>query len=175
MSERIENFIKHLITLKESKKAMAFLRRSLGFKPGCYVPSFPYIEPFINLEIDNDPYRIPFYLIAGLFALYPFHSDVESFATVFGKLANKSQGEGVEKRFIALLGTEFENLSVHLRYAFSLINQDKSLEVNFIKLAKNIRQWQFADKDRLKEEWARDFYRAYKLTNKEKTTIISQD
>lgn len=178
MSNQIENFIDYLINLKKDKNrcALAILKRSLGFQPGTYHPSYPYVEPFISSDMDVcNPYRKALYLVAGLFAKHPHHFEDKTFASVFGAIANESKKESkkesFEKRFITLLGAESDTLPTYLRQAISLIGAEGEMGIDFVRLTKDIFKWSVnKDKQKLKIKWARDFYRAYKLSKSEQLT-----
>lgn len=165
MSNHTQQFIENLIDLKfkQDRRALAILKRSLGFKPGYYPPAYPYVEPFISADKEVwDPYRQALYLIAGLYALYPHHSDACTFASAFGSIAKerkmKTDSESLEKRFVALLSTEIESLTTYLRQAISLIGSEEK-GINFIQLIKDVSRW--SGDYNVKQNWARDFYRNY--------------
>lgn len=175
MSEHAERFIEYLLQLagpQGNRGAMATLRRSLAFAPGCYPPAYPYVEPFVGHERSvRDARRLALYGVAGLFARHPAHRR-QSFASAFGELlrqrvsVGKGNGDSVEKRFIALLGADPENVLDYLRQAVSLLAATE-LGLDYARLLDDLSHWMRpdGDRDRLRQQWARDFYRAAQATS----------
>lgn len=161
MRDHIQNFIGYLMDLQKDKTAMAILKRGLGFKPGSHFHSYPYVEHFLSHD-SKESYRRSLYLVASLFAYYPHHDEdnSNSFAAVFARVAKEKESKSMAKRFISLLEAEKEDLSNHLRQAFSLLPKQEGKNINFVKLAKDISHWSSSNK-KVKEKWARDFYRIY--------------
>lgn len=166
MSESARSFIDHLARLKESDRgALAYLKRSLGFEPGAYPPAYPYVERYVGADKHaEDPWRKALYLTAGLFALNPKHQTGVSFATTLGKLGQQRSSASIEQRFIALLGAEPQSLPTLLRQAMSLLAADGHF-CDFASLQDDLARWlnphAHEQRDRLRQQWARDFYRTY--------------
>ena len=179
MSHHSQKFIDHLLNLAEHNRgALAILRRSLGFNTGGFPPAYPYVEVFVGEDREaSDPYRMALYLAAGLFALHPHHSETTSFASAFGELAFKRESSSIERRFISLLGAEPENLANYLRQALSLLAAD-GLAFNYVWMIDAIALWLKAGnsekRDKLRQQWARDFYRAYNRQFKDQETSKEQ-
>jgi CRISPR system Cascade subunit CasB len=85
-------FVDHLQRLSQSNRgALAELRRSLTFAPGTAPRVFPYVEPFIAADEHPDSARRQsHYLVAGLFALHPKHSEM-TLAKAMGVLYRKQE------------------------------------------------------------------------------------
>lgn len=166
MSAHAQSFITHLIGQKERERgAFAHLKRSLSFDPGAYPRAYPYVERFVGAERQaDDPWRKALYLTAGLFAFHPQHHADASFAAAFGQLGHTRDSASIEQRFIALLGAEPESLPTLLRQAVSLLAAD-ALGCDFASLLDDLARWlnpyDQEGRDRLRQRWARDFYRAY--------------
>ena len=165
MSSLAQAFIAHLSTLAESERGgMAMLRRSLTFDPGAFPAAYPYVERFVgqNRRAD-DPYRRALYLTAGLFALHPEHTGKVSFAAAFGCLARERGSGSIEQRFVTLLSAEPESLPNLLRQSVSLLAAD-GLGFDYVRLLDDLTRWLnvFGQelRDNLRQQWARDFYRA---------------
>ncbi|EIK54347.1 CRISPR-associated Cse2 family protein [Stutzerimonas stutzeri TS44] len=162
MSEHAEQFIAHLIALKaRDRGALAALRHSLAFEPGSYPRAFPYVERFAGaVAHERDARRLALYAVAGLFARHP-HKQAQSFATAMGELMSRRQSPSIEGRFIALLGADAENIVEYLRQAVSLLAAD-DIGCDYARLLDDLTQWlnPNADPSRLRQRWARDFYRA---------------
>ena len=169
MSELTQAFIAHLSNLNEHDRgAFAHLKRSLGFEPGAYVLGYPYVERFVGADKHaNDPWRKALYLTAGLYAFHPQHSPDTSLAAAFGRLARERGSGSLEHRFIALLGAESESLPSLLRQMVSLLNAD-GIGCDYASLLDDLARWFGAldtsdeqRRDWVRQQWARDFYRAY--------------
>lgn len=167
MSEHAEAFIAHLNALKERDRgALAALRHSLAFEPGCYPKAFPYVERFAGAAVhERDARRLALYAVAGLFARHPLQQ-AQSFATALGKLMARRQSQSVEGRFIALLGADAENIVDYLRQAFSLLAAD-GIGCDYVRLLNDLSRWlnPSTDPSQLRQRWARDFYRATQATH----------
>lgn len=166
MSEHAQSFISHLIGIRERDRgAFAHLRRSLGFAPGAYPPSFPYVERFVGADKHaDDPHRQAMYLTAGLFAFHPLHREGTSLAAALGQVGRSRESASVEQRFIALLNAEPESLPAMLRQSISLLAAD-GIGLDYARLLDDLARWfnpwNLEARDRLRQRWARDFYRAY--------------
>ena len=169
MSEHAERFIEYLLRLagpQGDRGAMATLRHSLAFAPGCYPPAYPYVERFVGSErVVSEARRRALYGVAALFARHPQHRP-QSFASAFGELFHQRGSASVEQRFIALLGADPENILDYLRQAVSLLAADK-LGLDYARLLDDLSHWMRpdGDRDRLRQQWARDFYRAAQATS----------
>jgi CRISPR system Cascade subunit CasB len=159
------DFVRHLQQLAaDHRAALAVLRRSAGFDPGAYPPAFPYVERYVPDDSHaQDHRRQARYLLATLFALHPHHLEGCSLAAAFGRLMRKRESDSIEKRFVALLAADPEQLPVYLRQAVSLLAADDfgcdyaSLETD---LARWLNPFDIDQRDRVRQRWARDFYRA---------------
>ncbi|MFC0708615.1 type I-E CRISPR-associated protein Cse2/CasB [Azorhizophilus paspali] len=170
MNESAQAFIAHLGELYEhDPAAIAALRHSQGFAPGAYPPAYPYVERFVRADSHaQDPRRLAFYVVAGLFARHP-HPAPRSLAASFGELFEKRRrmsggGGSIEKRFIALLGADAENLPDYLRQAVSLLATE-DLGLDYTALLRDLGFWlnprlEPEVRDRIRQRWARDFYGA---------------
>ncbi len=165
MSEHAQKFIEHLQALEQRDRgALAALRHSLAFDPGTYPGAFPYVERFAGSAVhERDARRLALYAVAGLFAMHPVQG-AQSFAASFGELMSRRGSDSIEKRFIALLGADPENIVVYLRQAASLLAAD-NIGCDYVRLLDDLSQWMNANTDpagldRLRQRWARDFYRS---------------
>jgi len=169
MSEHAQSFIAYLTDLAQRDRgALAYLRRSLAFAPGAYPPAYPSVERFVGPDRHaDDPRRKALYLAAGLFALHPEHRIDHSLAAALGHLARTRESASIEQRFIALLGAEPEGLPNFLRQAVSLLAADGH-PCDYVRLLDDLGIWlrpfDNEGRDRVRQRWARDFYRAYDAT-----------
>jgi len=169
VSEHSEQFVRHLAMLEERDRgALAVLRHSLAFEPGTYPRAFPYVEQFAgNATRDRDARRLALYAVAALYARHP-QQHRRSLSTAFGQLAvkrkapaDKEYSTSIENRFVALLGADAENIFNYLRLAISLLAAD-DIGFDYAALLDDLSYWMCpsANTDRLRQSWARDFYRA---------------
>jgi CRISPR system Cascade subunit CasB len=164
VNEHARNFIMHLIHLREqNRRAIAVLRRSLSFSPGKYPPAYPYVERFVGAEWhEADPFRLALYLVAGLFALHPNNAS-RRLAASLGDLMLRRGSESIEKRFIALLGADADNLEEYLRQIVTLLAAD-DCGLDYIALLNDLPYWLNPNatekRDQIRQRWARDFYGA---------------
>lgn len=168
MSEYTESFVTHLQALAlRDRGALAALRRSLGFAPGAYPPAYPAVERFAAQGPDSETQRQALYLCAGLFALHPLHAQGHTLAAALGRAMRQRDSDSIEKRFVALLACEPDSLPNHLRQAVSLLAADR-LPVDYADLLADLgrllQRWNEEQRDRVRQRWARAFYRALEPT-----------
>jgi len=154
----MSTFIEWLEGLNEKDtKVRAVLRRSLAFDPGSYVHAFPYVEPFVG-NGDNARRRETLYLVAGLWAAH-WHEDVRGQPLALGKACALHQlasgSTSTERRFIALLDADRDQLPHRLRQIIALL---KEQSIDFEALLSGLLYWD-DDQKRTQNAWARDFYR----------------
>lgn len=163
MSTFSESFVEHLRRLGERDRgALAALRRSLAFAPGAYPPAYPVVERFAAKEGTREALRLALYLSAGLYALNPRHHSRRSFADALAQAMIERKSDSIERRFIALLSADAESLPTHLRHAVQLLAAGE-LGFDFTLLLDDLAvwldPWRLDDRDRVRQRWARDFYR----------------
>ncbi len=160
-----EDFLRHLMAIAETDRgALAALRRSLSFEPGCYPAAFPSVERFVGPERHAlDPFRKALYLVAGLFARHPAQRTGQSLAAAFGQMRLQRDSASIEKRFVALLSADPDSLPDHLRQAVSLLAAD-GIPLDYGRLLNDLARWldphAHEKLDDIRQRWARDFYRA---------------
>lgn len=142
---------------KKDTKVRAVLRRSLAFGPGTFVPAYPYVEPFIKAE-SSSWRREMHYLVAGLWAAH-LREERQGDRRTIGKACAVYQAASgsasVERRFIALLDSDGDQLPNHLRQMIALL---KEQPIDFDALLIGLLYWN-DDQKRTQNAWAQDFYR----------------
>jgi CRISPR system Cascade subunit CasB len=63
----------------------------------------------------------------------------------------------IERRFVALLDADEEQLPHHLRQMVQLLRADQSIRIHWGPLLQDLRQWSYTDR-RVQRRWARAFY-----------------
>jgi CRISPR system Cascade subunit CasB len=161
MSDLSVKFIEHLKkTAEQNRAARATLRRSLSFPPGEWPPAFPYVEPFCAREGNEkmDWRRRMLYLIAGLWAAAgPAGPGKESLAPLGQAVrwyADKHDSASTEKRFIALLDADPDQLPHRLRQMCALL---KEYSLDFAAMLDGLLYWNFPER-RTRTRWARHYY-----------------
>ena len=162
-NDRDKAFVARLDNLvaDEDRGALAALRRGLGRPPGAAPEMYPIVERWLPADSDagrDDPY----YTVA---ALYAFHQAGRPAAAArppanlgasFALLAQSTQSESIEKRFVALLNCRRDDLHVHLRHAVGLL-KSKDIPVDWAQLAADIRAWSW-EKRPVQRAWAKAFW-----------------
>jgi CRISPR system Cascade subunit CasB len=102
-------------------------------------------------------------LVSGLFALHPFHTPGGNLGSVMaavslsrGQPAGGSKLPHLERRFIALLEADAEDLVHHLRRAVSLARAAE-VPLDWARLLQDLRQWEDPSQW-VQGEWARSFW-----------------
>ncbi len=148
-----ERFLEWLEALKGKKAwrpARAALRRSLAFPPGAYPKAMPYVEPFVREEGWQ---REAYYLVAALYALKDgAHQEGRTLARALREKARKSNS--VEKRFLALLDADRDQIAFRLRQAVALVEGG----LDFAQLLDDLVEWFDFKGLRVRARWAREFY-----------------
>lgn len=151
-------FLEWLEKLKEQKAwtpARAALRRSLAFDPGTYPPAMRYVEPFVQEE---GWAREAHYLVAGLYALKDgVHQEGRTLAQALREAMKERKSESIEKRFLALLDADRDQIAFRLRQAVGLVEGG----MDFARLLDDLLGWFHPDR-RAQARWAGEFYREEK-------------
>ena len=160
----MSGFIERLEVLNEKDtKVRAVLRRSLAFDPGKYFKAFPYVEPFVKGD-GNSWRREKYYLVAGLWATHWREGRTGTPMSIGEACAiyrDKSDSSSTERRFIALLDSDYDQLPHRLRQMVALL---KDYNLDFAAMLwdadkkTGLLNWDDEQK-RTQNDWARDFYR----------------
>ncbi len=149
-------FIKYLENLSrlQDRAALANLRRGLGRKPGAAMEMYPYLGQFLPTE-RNTRYDNAVFIVAALFAYY---SDAPKTSGNLGASLRrlKDESDSIEKRFVALLNAEPDELPNYLRQIIGLL-KSKAVAVNWEQLFDDVRQWN-SDNRYVQTRWARSFW-----------------
>ncbi|MCC6998528.1 MAG: type I-E CRISPR-associated protein Cse2/CasB [Deltaproteobacteria bacterium] len=103
--------------------------------------------------------------VAVLFAEHPEQGE-RSLAGGLRQLADREgSGDGVERRFVALLGAHAEDVTHHLRHAVALL-RGAEIALDWNDLFDTLRNWGHPDRF-AQRRWARAFWSARTDTNTE--------
>lgn len=163
---------------RNGRAALAALRRGLGKEPGTAMETFRHVVPYLPNDIrDGDERR--YYLVASLFALHPDSAWPEeelqsrrrppNLGNSFRKLGDdyrkgqavptgddKNRVSPVERRFVALLNSDREDLPTHLRQAAGLLKA-KDVPIDWAVLLGDLLWWD-SDSHRVQRQWASAFW-----------------
>lgn len=159
-TSKVKEFVSRLERLVEEgdSATLAQLRRSLAFEPGTYVYAFPFVERFtVGLSPER---RKLYFLIAGLLALHPESNKNprEDFGRTLQRLyLEQDKSPSTERRFLALLEADDDQLPQHLRQLLNLLKA-KGLTVNWERLLQDLINRQYHPEE-TKRRWAQSFYR----------------
>ena len=157
--------------------AMAALRRSLAFEPGNDPKSFRYVERFVPRHLHgSDPLRKAMYAVAGLYASHP-EAGLRPLPAVYGRLVRDEPRPSLESRFIALLDADADGVVTHLRQIVSLLKSagrgyDHAALLNDLRWLLDDRMGS-ESRDRVRREWARQFYGAAQSDDTEDPTAAA--
>jgi CRISPR system Cascade subunit CasB len=104
-----------------------------------------------------------YYMVASLFATHRVDWQGEagngrsSLGASFAQLARRTDSQGVERRFMALLECDAEDLPEHLRHAVSLLKAHE-VAVDWAELLRDVLRWD-SDERCIQRKWARTYWR----------------
>lgn len=179
MDQQADAFIHYLQSLKakDDRRALAILRRGITHEPGADFRMFPYVERFVPSQAhERDSRRLAMYAVASLYAWHPQH-EKQSFAAAFGRLWRSLDRDSLEQRFMGLLAADAENVVDYLRQAITLLAVHE-LGLDYVRLLKDLTRWMNpavnpATRDRIRQTWARDFYRGAPTGASAETSVQS--
>jgi CRISPR system Cascade subunit CasB len=154
-----EKFISYLekFVRDENRAALAHLRRGLGKDSATATEMFPYISGWTANLTRRD--ENAYFLVASLIGLYPTNSwkSEEKFNNLGRSFSFlKEDSDSIEKRFVALLNSETEDLPNHLRQIVSLL-KSKEAPINWLQLLKDIKFWEIENSN-VQRNWAKGFW-----------------
>jgi len=152
----------------DNRAALADLRRGLGKEPGAEPRMFPYVVPWLPQHNTGDvrPWQTDrlernCFLVASLFGAHPLSwppgREPRNFGVSFSLLANRHEAASVERRFLALLQTHYDDLPKRLRHCVTLL-RSWEVPVDWAELLRDLRWWDHPE-HRVQRAWARSFYR----------------
>lgn len=154
---------------ENDRASLASLRRGMGQPPGAVLETSRIVERLLD-EDDPDYVRETLYLIAPLFAHHPATENGKRWESNLGSHFRKLAGENeappanVERRFMALLASEADDLPDTLRQAISLL-KSKEVAVNWLNLFDDMQAWLDrrtegdAKRQEVRLRWSRSFWR----------------
>lgn len=155
--DRLIGYLKGL-EKRQDRAALAHLRRGLGKPPKTVMEMYPYLGQFLSHE-PNHRYETAIFVVAALFAYYPdAPGNVGNLGASIRQLKDDSDSKSIEKRFVALLNAEAEDLPYYLRQMIGLLKSgQKQIAVNWNQLFKDVKNWN-SDERFVQNAWARSFW-----------------
>lgn len=158
--QRFVGYLRELVA-REDRAALAALRRGLGKAPGEAAESHRYVVPFTS---DLSARReAAYYQVAALFAWHQGSWQADSadpHSTNLGasleRLAARSMGSSVERRFVALLNSHADDLDAHLRQVVGLLKAG-DVPIDWARLLRDLQHWDSEDRQ-VQRAWARAFW-----------------
>ena len=161
-----ERFVAGLTQLveREDRAALAALRRALGTPPGSQAEAARVVYRLLPANLSQWRER-DCWLLAGLLALHPRALGTPpdgqyrpNLADSLRRLARQEHvsPEGVERRLIALLNAEREDLDDHLRHAVAQLRAH-DIAIDYVQLMRDLRSWS-AEERWVQRRWARAFW-----------------
>lgn len=160
-------FVRYLLeSVAGDRAARAALRRTLGRAPGEAPEAFPYVVPWPP-DPCSERVEAVYYLIAGLFAYYPEHTDEGNMGAHLSRLAGDSEDsrKRLEKRLAAALRAHPDDLPSHLRRLIGLLKAG-NIPVNWHALMNDLLYWG-DDNRRVQRRWAAAFWGGRSSTDNE--------
>jgi len=156
-------YLKDLVK-RQDRAALAHLRRGLGKRPGESMEMYPYVGRFIS-EKTNESHDRAVFLTAALFADY---SDASQGIGDLGRSVRQmaDTSDSIERRFVALLDAETDELHYYLRQMVGLLKAN-GIAVNWNTLFEDIRYWGSPNRN-VQRRWARSFWGSAE-TNKQES------
>lgn len=140
--------------------ALATLRRGLGKRPGESPAMYQYVIPYCSRYSDRR--QNDFFLVAALYASHrgapgapdPWRNNL---GASFHALARKTGSAGVERRFLALLNAQREDLDSHLQHAVSHMKAH-GVTVDWEQLLRDLAGWSWESRA-VQRRWSQAFWR----------------
>lgn len=166
----IVGYLKNLAA-RQDRAALAHLRRGLGRRPGESMEMYPYVGRFIT-EKTNDSHDRAVFLVSALFADYPDAAqNVGDLGRSIRQMADKS--DSIERRFVALLDAEADDLHYYLRQMVGLLKAN-SVPVNWNTLFTDVRDWASPSR-KVQRKWARSFWGQGETQRQPESEIQGED
>lgn len=157
----------------QDRAALAHLRRGLGKKPGESMEMYRYVGRFVG-EKTNRSYDRAVFLTAALFADYwDAGQNAGNLGHSVKMLAQKTGSDSIEKRFVALLDADGEDIHYYLRQIIALL-KSHAIPVNWNRLFDDITYWDYPER-RVQKRWARSFWGSADTNNQPESEIKGEE
>jgi CRISPR system Cascade subunit CasB len=147
---------------KNDRAALATLRRGLGKEPAHVVEMYPLVDRYVPKGCSQWD-EATYYIVASLFALHQEHWQINdqsqqqtNFGASFRRLDTMAPGTSIERRFVALLNADRDELQTHLHQAVGLMKAYE-VPIDWVRLLWDIQRWGGDDRI-VQRAWARAFW-----------------
>jgi CRISPR system Cascade subunit CasB len=165
--QRPEAFIGMLLQLdkEQNREAIAHLRGYVRGTTDDAIRAAKYVAPFLGENAYPSDHW--FYVVGGLFAFHPAHTEER---VSLGKALGRLRGESgsMDQRVLALLATSADALDKPLFQSISLLRAN-GIPLNFFRLLNDLGRWG-SDNNQVQKNWARDYFRSVNSDNDSNTT-----
>lgn len=162
--DRYDRFVKALVALEAAadggRAARAALRRGLGKRPGTAADMYPYVVPHLPANLYPDQENA-YYLVASLFGFHPRHEQrpgerPRNLGDALYLVGQQTNPQSTERRFMALLNVDRDDLDTHLRHLIALL-KGQELSLDYAQLLRDVLAWNLPDR-RVQKRWARSYW-----------------
>lgn len=137
-----DNFIEYLIQLSQNEnktKILSDLKHGLRTEPGNDIKMYPYIVSWTQNLFYKEEYI--YYMTASLFAYYPEHTEEDiNIGHIYKEIYKSENSKSIEKRLIALLNSDLDNIQPKLRSLVGLA-KNKKIKINWKNFMKDLLYW----------------------------------
>jgi CRISPR system Cascade subunit CasB len=148
---------------RADRAALAALRRGLGKRPGEAPEMFPVLIPLLPQGRLRQWDEHCAYTVAALFAMHPASWDGaeearrrRNLGASLRRLREATDSDGPERRMVALLNSNGDDLPEHLRAIVALL-RGADVPIDWNQLAYDLLAWNFASRD-VQRRWASAFW-----------------
>lgn len=144
----------HLRELKMqgNRASLAALRRGLSAPDSAEV--LREVLPYISTQYSHE--ESMYILVAALFASHSEEVAGRSLGVAMRMVNESTESDSIEKRFVALLDADREQVPIHLRHAIQLC-QSRQIGLDYNLLLRHMLQWN-APRRWTQLQWAREFW-----------------
>lgn len=169
-ADKAEAFVNYLQSLhaRGDRAALAVLRRCLAvdLDEVANLRAYRYLAPFLQ----GEPWQRQraYWLLAGLYAHHPTDAGTkgETLPAALGRLFYEEGQQAVERRFLALLEADADQLGPRLRRVIGIL-RSKNVALDYAALLRDLLGW-FAPARRVQMSWAQEFYGAERSRGEER-------
>ena len=152
---------------RDDRAALAGLRRGLGKEDAPPAALLREVVPLLPAGRMARRSRQVAFLVAPLFAAHPLSWTGEgdgrwqrNFGASMRRLAQGTESAGPERRFMALLDADPDDLGPHLRHLVALLaHAERAIPVDWRQLTWDLLGWERADRE-VQRRWADAFWAA---------------
>ncbi len=161
-----QSFVRNLEGLVSARErgTLAHLRRGADPRPAAAADAYPYVYRLLPVTVPEGREEV-YVLVAGLFArFYQGRAELSrreglpwDLGASLTRLKTPNGSDSLEKRFVALLKSDKDELHVHLRHAVALLSAE-DIPINWVQLIHDVHIWD-DPRQQVQQRWARSYWR----------------